>query len=62
MKSAKASAQAGFAMKRRMTAIMVGDIVGYSVMLEKSEEKTIARLATCPDCGESCLARWQDIQ
>ena len=34
-------------MKRRMTAIMVGDIVGYSVMLEKSEEKTIARLATC---------------
>jgi adenylate cyclase len=47
MKSAKASAQAGFAMKRRMTAIMVGDIVGYSAMMEKSEEKTIARLATC---------------
>ena len=34
-------------MKRRMTAIMVGDIVGYSAMMEKSEEKTIARLATC---------------
>ena len=26
---------------------MVGDIVGYSAMMEKSEEKTIARLATC---------------
>jgi len=34
-------------MKRRMTAIMVGDIVGYSAMMEESEEKTIARLATC---------------
>ena len=34
-------------MKRRMAAIMVGDIVGYSAMMEKSEEKTIARLATC---------------
>jgi adenylate cyclase len=33
--------------KRRMAAIMVGDIVGYSTMMEKSEEKTVARLATC---------------
>jgi class 3 adenylate cyclase len=33
--------------KRRMAAIMVGDIVGYSAMMEKSEEKTVARLATC---------------
>jgi adenylate cyclase len=47
MNSAKASAQAGFPMKRRMTAVMVGDTVGYSAMMEKSEEKTIARLATC---------------
>jgi adenylate cyclase len=47
MKSAKAPIQAGFPMKRRMTAIMVGDIVGYSAMMEKSEEKTIARLASC---------------
>jgi adenylate cyclase len=39
--------QAGFPMKRRMTAIMVGDIVGYSAMMEKSEEKAIARLTTC---------------
>jgi class 3 adenylate cyclase/TolB-like protein len=30
-----------------MAAIMVGDIVGYSAMIEKSEEKTVARLATC---------------
>jgi adenylate cyclase len=34
-------------MKRRMAAIMVGDIVGYSAMMEKSEEQTIARLAAC---------------
>jgi len=26
---------------------MVSDIVGYSAMMEKSEEKTVARLATC---------------
>jgi TolB-like protein/class 3 adenylate cyclase/Flp pilus assembly protein TadD len=30
-----------------MAAIMVGDIVGYSTMMEKSEEKTVARLAAC---------------
>ena len=30
-----------------MAAILVGDIVGYSAMMEKSEEKTVARLATC---------------
>jgi class 3 adenylate cyclase len=30
-----------------MAAIMVGDIVGYSAMMEKSEEKTVARSATC---------------
>src|SRR5246127_4895653 len=30
-----------------MAAIMVSDIVGYSAMMEKSEEKTVARLATC---------------
>jgi hypothetical protein len=27
-----------------MAAIMVGDIVGYSAIMEKSEEKTVARL------------------
>ena len=30
-----------------VAAIMVGDIVGYFAMMEKSEEKTVARLATC---------------
>jgi len=33
--------------KRRIAAIMVGDIVGYSAMMEKSEERTVARLTTC---------------
>lgn len=34
-------------MQRRMAAIMVGDIVGYSAMMEKSEERTIERLERC---------------
>jgi class 3 adenylate cyclase/TolB-like protein/Flp pilus assembly protein TadD len=34
-------------MKRRLAAIMVGDIVGYSSMMEKSEEPAIERLAAC---------------
>ncbi len=34
-------------MQRRMAAIMVGDIVGYSAMMEKSEETALSRLATC---------------
>ena len=34
-------------MKRRMAAIMIGDIVGFSAIMEKSEERTIARLAAC---------------
>ena len=32
-------------MKRRMAALMVGDIVGYSGMMERSEEQTAERLA-----------------
>src|SRR5271169_6127306 len=34
-------------MKRRMAAIMVGDIVGYSSMMEKSEARTVERLMAC---------------
>ena len=34
-------------MQRHMAAIMVGDIVGYSAMMEKSEERTIERLERC---------------
>ncbi|HEU4499211.1 MAG TPA: adenylate/guanylate cyclase domain-containing protein, partial [Sphingomicrobium sp.] len=34
-------------MQRRMAAIMVGDIVGYSAMMEKAEERTIERLEGC---------------
>jgi adenylate cyclase len=30
-----------------MAAIMVSDIVGYSALMEKSEEKTVARLTAC---------------
>jgi adenylate cyclase len=34
-------------MKRRMATIMVGDIVGYSAMMERSEEEALARLVAC---------------
>jgi TolB-like protein/class 3 adenylate cyclase len=34
-------------MKRRLAAIMVGDIVGYSAMMERSEERAAGRLNTC---------------
>jgi adenylate cyclase len=34
-------------MKRRMAAIMVGDIVAYSAMMERSEERAVERLAAC---------------
>lgn len=34
-------------MKRRLAAIMVGDIVGYSTMMERSEERAAGRLGGC---------------
>jgi adenylate cyclase len=34
-------------MKRRMAAIMVGDIVAYSAMMERSEDRAVERLAAC---------------
>jgi adenylate cyclase len=34
-------------MKRKMAALMVGDIVGYSAMMERAEEQTAERLAAC---------------
>jgi adenylate cyclase len=33
-------------MKRKMAALMVGDIVGYSGMMERAEEQTAERLAS----------------
>jgi adenylate cyclase len=36
-----------FVMKRRMAAIMVGDVVGYSSMMERAEERTAERLESC---------------
>ena len=32
-------------MKRRLAAILVGDVVGYSAMMEADEEGTAARMA-----------------
>ncbi len=34
-----------FLMKRRLATILVGDVVGYSAMIEADEEGTAARIA-----------------
>jgi class 3 adenylate cyclase len=34
-------------MKRRIAAIMIGDVVGYSAMMEGAEERTAERLGAC---------------
>ena len=34
-------------MKRRLAAILVADVVGYSSLMEADEEGTAARLAVC---------------
>src|SRR5215469_16436324 len=39
--------QVGCLMKRRIAAIMVGDVVGYSSMMEASEELTAERVGMC---------------
>ena len=43
-------------MKRRMAAIMVGDIVGYSAMMERSEEEALTRLVACEAVVERNVA------
>jgi adenylate cyclase len=45
-------------MKRRMAAIMVGDIVGYSAMMERSEEAALLRLAACEAVVERRVAAY----
>ena len=34
-------------MKRKIAALMIGDVVGYSAMMERAEEQTAERLASC---------------
>ena len=36
-------------MERRLAAIMVADIVGYSALMEKAEEHTAERVAHCQE-------------
>ena len=43
-------------MKRRMAAIMVGDIVGYSAMMERSEEEALTQLVACEAVVERNVA------
>jgi len=44
-------------MKRRMAAILVGDIVGYSGLMEADEEGTAQRLAGCRKLIDAEIAR-----
>src|SRR5579863_8846868 len=46
-------------MQRRMAAIMVGDIVGYSAMMEQSEETALGRLAVCEALIEKQVASFE---
>ena len=34
-------------MKRKIAALLVGDVVGYSSMMERAEERTVERLSAC---------------
>ena len=38
-------------MKRRLAAILVGDVVGYSAMMEADEEGTASASPNCPRCS-----------
>lgn len=44
-------------MKRRLAAILVADVVGYSGLMERDEEGTAARLADCRRIAEAEIAR-----
>ena len=39
-------------MKRRLAAIIVADVVGFSSMMEADEEGTAARMAACRNIAE----------
>ena len=43
-------------MQRRLAAIMVADIVGYSSLMEQAEERTAARVAACQDLIQQQVA------
>jgi adenylate cyclase len=36
-------------MQRRLTTVMVSDVVGYSGLMERAEESTVARLKECQE-------------
>ena len=46
----------GAFMQRRLAAIMVADIVGYSSLMEQAEERTAARVAACQDLIQQQVA------
>ena len=51
-------------MKRRMAAILVADVVGYSGLMEADEDGTAQRLANCRnfDRRRDCQMRWPSVQ
>ena len=54
----------GGPMQRRLAAIMVADIVGYSTLMEEAEERTAARAESCQDLikAEGLGAGGPDLQ
>lgn len=44
--------------QRRLAAIMVADIVGYSRLMEAAEEQTAHRAAACQELYERRLVHW----
>lgn len=44
-------------MKRRLAAILVGDVVGYSGLMEADEEGTASRMATCRAIADAQIAK-----
>lgn len=44
-------------LKRRLAAILVGDVAGYSSLMEADEEGTAARMAACRATAEAEIAK-----
>jgi len=44
-------------MKRRLAAILVADVAGYSNLMEADEEGTAARMAACRSIADSEIAK-----
>jgi len=44
-------------MRRRLTAILVADVAGYSGLMERDEEGTAARMSACRAIADAEIAK-----